>query len=176
MRYSDGPGVECEVFVAAAPRVVWELVSDIGLPARMSPELQRVEWLDGAAGPAVGARFAGYNTHPKAGDWRSVSQIAELDEERAFAWAVIDPEGRFGDAVDDAGQALATWRFTLEPEGSGTRLRHSVRVGPGASGLSAIIAQMPEKEEQLIAARLAELRAGIEATLNGVKSLAETGR
>ncbi|MFF4403064.1 SRPBCC family protein [Streptomyces sp. NPDC001404] len=176
MRYSDGPVLECEVFVAAAPHVVWELVTDIGLPAGLSPELQRVEWLDGAEGPALGARFAGYNSHPKIGDWRTVSQIAELDEERAFAWAVIDVEGRFGDAATGPEQALATWRFTLEPEGSGTRLRHSVRIGPGTSGLSAIIAQMPEKEEQLIAARLTELRAGIEATLNGVKSLAETGR
>ncbi|MCC2274217.1 SRPBCC family protein [Streptomyces sp. ET3-23] len=176
MRYADGPRAECEVLVAAAPCVVWELVSDIGLPARTSPELQRVEWLDGASGPVVGARFAGFNNHPKIGDWRTVSQVVECDEERAFAWAVIDVDGRFGHAVDDPAQALATWRFTLEPEGNGTRLRHSVRVGPGSSGLSSIIARMPEKEEQLIAARLAELRTGIEATLNGVKSLAETGR
>ncbi|MDX3128387.1 hypothetical protein PV367_00855 [Streptomyces europaeiscabiei] len=39
-------------------------MTDIALPARLSPELQRVEWLDGAEAPMVGARFAGVQPPP----------------------------------------------------------------------------------------------------------------
>ncbi len=61
-RYADKPTVQVRIWVGAPPARVWELVSDIGLMPAMSSELQSVEWLDGADGPAVGARFA---AHPK---------------------------------------------------------------------------------------------------------------
>lgn len=48
MRYAEGPSVSCDVHVEAAPSRVWHLVTDIALPARLSPEVQRAEWLDGA--------------------------------------------------------------------------------------------------------------------------------
>ncbi|WP_030268006.1 SRPBCC family protein [Streptomyces sp. NRRL B-24484] len=173
MRYADGPVARGEVEVGAAPARVWELVTDIGLPARLSPELHRVGWLGGAGEPALGARFEGFNRHPVAGDWRTVSQIVEFDAERVFGWAVLDADGRYGEAADDPADRMATWRFELAPEGDGTRLRHSVRIGPGRSGISPWIDRMPEREEQLVAGRLDELRTGIEATLAGVKALAE---
>ncbi|GAA0482494.1 SRPBCC family protein [Streptomyces olivaceiscleroticus] len=173
MRYADGPKAECEIRIAAAVPRVWGLVSDIGLPARLSPELQRVEWLDGATAPAVGARFAGHNRHPKIGEWRTVSQLVTVAAGHEFGWAVLDTAGRFGAPVTDPAQALATWRFTLTPAFGGVLLRHSVRVGPGASGLSTVIARMPDREEHLIEARLAELRTGMTATLEGIKALAE---
>lgn len=59
MRYADGPQVECDVHVAADPARVWELVTDIELPTRFSPELRSVRWLDGATGPVPGARSRG---------------------------------------------------------------------------------------------------------------------
>ncbi|MBZ4020343.1 SRPBCC family protein [Streptomyces purpurogeneiscleroticus] len=173
MRYADGPAAECEIRIAAAAPRVWELVSDIGLPARLSPELHRVEWLGGATAPAPGARFAGHNRHPKIGEWRTVSQIMTVTAEREFGWAVLDTGGRFGAPVEDPAQPLATWCFVLEPAPGHVLVRHSVRIGPGASGLSVVIARMPDREEQLIEARLAELRAGMEATLKGIKALAE---
>jgi hypothetical protein len=39
---------------------VWELVSDVRNTGRFSPETFDAEWLDGATGPAVGARFRGH--------------------------------------------------------------------------------------------------------------------
>ncbi|MER6628817.1 SRPBCC family protein [Streptomyces sp. NPDC000987] len=173
MAYADMPGTQCEIFVAAAPPRVWEIVTDIEAPARWSPELQRAEWLDGAAAPALGARFAGYNRHPLVGDWRTVSQITELAPERAFAWCVLDADGRFGTATPDPAEPMATWRFALTPEAGGTLLRQTVRIGPGRSGLSAAIDRMPEKEDRLVAHRLGELRDGMHATLNGIKADAE---
>ena len=52
VKYADGPTASVEVAIAAAPEVVWPLISDIGLPARFSPELQGAEWIDD--GPALG--------------------------------------------------------------------------------------------------------------------------
>ncbi|MEU5052845.1 SRPBCC family protein [Streptomyces sp. NPDC021096] len=173
MRYADGLSVDDEVHIAAAPGEVWKLVTDIGLPARLSPELQRTEWLEGATGPELGASFAGYNRHPAAGEWRTVSHVVGLDPERRFAWAVTDPENRYGGGPADPAHPLATWAFELRPEEGGTVLRHSARLGPAPSGLSAVIDRMPEREEELLTMRLGELRTGIRATLEGVKRLAE---
>ncbi|MET8569490.1 SRPBCC family protein [Streptomyces sp. NPDC004783] len=173
MRYADAPATRCEVFVAAAAALVWEIVTDIEAPAHFSPELRRTEWLDGAVAPAPGARFAGHNQHPVLGTWRTVSQITELDPERAFAWCVLDADGRFGTAAPDPAEPMATWRFALAPQAGGTLLRQTVRIGPGRSGLSAAIDRMPEKEEHLVAHRLRELREGMHATLNGIKAAAE---
>ncbi|MFB7916713.1 SRPBCC family protein [Streptomyces sp. NPDC056061] len=174
MRYTDGPRVEVVVHVEAPVSRVWELVADIGLPARLSPELQRVAWLDGADRPVVGARFEGFNHHRLLGEWRTVSHVMEADEQRAFAWAVTDPDGRFGEATLDPARCAAFWRYELAAEPTGTRLRQTVRMGPGRSGVTEVIAQRPEQEEEIIEFRVAELRAGMESTLNGIKALAET--
>ncbi|GGQ55225.1 SRPBCC family protein [Couchioplanes azureus] len=176
MRYADGPAVECDVHIKAAPAQVWELVTDIGLPARFSPELRRVRWLDGAERPALHARFEGHNHNALLGDWRTVSYVVELAAPRAFAWAVVDPDGRFGGGPADPQTPLATWRFDLAAEAGGTRLRHGARIGPARSGLSLAIDRMPEQEEAVVQYRLGDLRCGIEETLRGIKDLAESPR
>ena len=48
------------VNVQAPPEPVWDLVSDVTKIGRYSPETFEAEWLDGAHGPAVGARFRGH--------------------------------------------------------------------------------------------------------------------
>ena len=62
-------------------------------------------------------------------------------------------------AVGNPTNPAATWRFDLTPDGSGTRVRQHVQLGPGPSGLTARIAELPDREEDIIAARTAELRA-----------------
>ncbi|MER5907567.1 SRPBCC family protein [Streptomyces mirabilis] len=74
MRYAEGPGVCCDVYIEADPSRVWGLVTDIGLPARLSPELQRVEWLDGAEGPCGGGVFRG--VQPPSDGRRVVDRLA----------------------------------------------------------------------------------------------------
>ncbi|MER7584802.1 SRPBCC family protein [Kitasatospora sp. NPDC097691] len=187
MRYADGPGTVCEIFVQAPVERVWELVTDIELPTRLSPELQRVAWLDGADGPALGARFEGHNRREGLPDWRTVSEVTEVTvvtepagsadptRPRAFAWAVMDADGRYGEPVSETAGALARWRFDLTPEDGGTRLRQSVVIGPGRSAMSPIIDAKPEIEEKVIDLRLGELHRAMTATLEGVKSLAEQG-
>ncbi|MFC4147937.1 SRPBCC family protein [Micromonospora mangrovi] len=172
MRFADRPTVECDVFIEADVTRVWELATDIHLPARFSPELRRVRWLDDP-GLVPGARFEGHNHNSVLGDWRTVSYVVELDAPRTFAWAVVDPDGRFGDAAPDPRTPVATWRFDLTPQAGGTRLAHGARIGPARSGLTLVIDRRPHHEEALVQLRLADLRTAIEGTLRGIKELAE---
>jgi hypothetical protein len=163
LRLSDCPTAEVHVVIAAAPRAVWPLVSDIQLPARFSTEFQGGEWQDGATGPALGARFKGRNFHAARGEWESESTICEYQPERQLGWSVGDP-----------GLPAARWRFTLQPEGGGTRLVQWVQLGPGPSGISSLIEAMPDKESRILRRRLAEHQANMEATVAGIKALAES--
>jgi uncharacterized protein YndB with AHSA1/START domain len=162
MRFADGPTVDVEIYVDAPPEKVWELVSDINLPARFSSEFQGAEWMDATA-PALGARFRGRNSLEGVGEWETTSVIVACEPGRSFAWAVGDPDN-----------ASATWRFELEPEGDGTRVKQSASLGPGASGLTAVIAQIPDKEERIIERRQKQHRENMTATLEGIKALAES--
>ncbi|MGH9246546.1 MAG: SRPBCC family protein [Acidimicrobiales bacterium] len=162
MRYADGPTVEVELYVDAPPARVWPLVSDINLPAQFSAEFQGATWLDEATEPVAGARFRGRNRDPAIGEWETTSTIVACDRELRFAWAVENPD-----------HPSASWRFELEPDGTGTRLRQWAELGPGPSGLTAAIAARPDKEERIIARRVDAHRANMLATLEGIKALAE---
>jgi hypothetical protein len=177
VRYVDGPETECDVHVAADPARVWELISDISVPPRFSPELLRTRWVDGHDGPRVGARFEGWNHHPALGEWRTVAHVRWLEEPRLFGWVVVDEDNRFGGGPPDPDRPSATWRFRVaELAGGGCQLSQSVRIGPARSGLSVVIESAPEHEEMIVQRRLAAMREGITATLLGIKSEAERVR
>ncbi|MFN0089741.1 MAG: nitroreductase family protein [Acidimicrobiales bacterium] len=160
---ADGPGVTGELDIEAPPAAVWPLVTDIDLPARFSTEFQGAVWVEGCAGPAVGARFLGTNQHPARGEWQTTSFVVECREPEVFAWHVSDPE-----------RPGAQWRFELEAlHGGRTRLRQHVTLGPGPSGITEAIAALPDKEARIVARRLAEHRANIGRTLAGIKAMAE---
>lgn len=155
MKYADGPTTDVEVLVDAPPAVVWALVTDISTPTQFSEELQEVRWLDGD-------RFTGRNQHPAIGEWETTCTVVAREPEREFGWVVGEPE-----------HPAAAWRFTLEPSGEGTLLRQWVRLGPARSGLSMAIDARPDKEEKIVAYRLAEHRANMQRTVEGIKRLAE---
>ena len=168
LRIADCPTTEAELVIDAPLAAVWPLVCDIQTPAEFSSEFQGGEWLDGADGPALGARFRGRNHHEARGSWETESTICEFAPERVFAWAVGDPA-----------RPAAIWRFSLEPAGpagSGTRLKQWMQMGPGESGITAVIAQMPDKEHRILRRRLAEHQANMQATLAGIKTRAEAAR
>ena len=48
------------VHMVASPERVWGLVSDVTRIGRYSPETFEAQWIDGATGPAVGAKFRGH--------------------------------------------------------------------------------------------------------------------
>ena len=49
------------VHVEAPVDRVWALVSDVTLMGEWSPEVYEAQWVDGATGPVVGARFKARN-------------------------------------------------------------------------------------------------------------------
>ena len=57
--------------------------------------------------------------------------------------------------------------------GDGTVLSFSAEMGPGPSGLTPMIVKMPDKEEQIVAIRLADWTANMQRTVEGIKALAE---
>ena len=163
--YADGPVAAAEVYIEAPPARVWGMVSDIFLMAELSSELQEVAWLDGdpeTTRPAAGRRFTGRSAHPAMGEWETVSTVIECDEPRRFAWAVGDP-----------GCPSATWRFTLKPEGEGTRLEQWYQMGPARSGLSIAIDAMPDKEAKIVFVRLREHETAMRHNLEVIKQKAE---
>ena len=82
LRYSESPSTEVSRTIPASPEVLWELLSDINLPARFSTEFKGAEWLDGASAPAVGARFRGTNEHPHIGNWTSESTLTVFEPQQ----------------------------------------------------------------------------------------------
>jgi len=163
LRYRDSPTTEAELLIEAPPEDVWTLVSDIRLPARFSSEFQGADWLDGVTAPRLGARFVGRNSHPAIGGWETTCVITAFEPGRLFGYAVGDPEN-----------PSSQWRFTLEPQASGTRLTQWMCMGPARSGINIAIDAMPEKEARILRRRLDEHRSNMEATLQGIKEIAES--
>ena len=90
--------------------------------------------------------------------------VDAYEENRAFGWRTSDPEA-----------PGARWRFDLEHLQSGidTRLRFSVTIGPGFSGVSAAIARTPDLEARILRRRVREFRENMQSTVEGIKQLAE---
>jgi hypothetical protein len=163
MRHADQPTAQEAIHVGAPPGRIWPLVSDIRFSVGASEELQSVEWITGEGDePRVGRCFVGTNRNRYYGEWQTTSTVIECDEPRAFAWAVGD--------VDEPN---TTWRYTLQPDDTGTFVTQWMRIGIGDSGLTTSIARIPDKEERIVEGRLHEFRAAMRVNLELIKKLAE---
>lgn len=166
MKYAERPTVTVSTEVAATAGTVWALVSDIELSSRFSTEVSGAEWLDGAVGPALDARFVGHSAHDAIGEWTTTCVVTGFEPQRLFEWSVI---GRDDDVS-------SVWRYTIDDRGDDTvELEHWFQMGPGRGGLNFAIEEMPDKEERIVARRLDEHRANMERVLAGVKQVAEAG-
>jgi nitroreductase len=159
---ADGPGTVVEVDIDAPPSAVWKYVSDIGFPARFSEEFLGARWADDVEGPAIGAEFIGRNTHPAIGEWEVSCFVDGYEVDREFGWVTSDR--------DDPG---ARWRFELSSIAGATRLRFSVIVGPGWSGITMAIAAMPDKEPKILANRIREHRENMQRVIDGIAAAVE---
>ena len=157
---ADGPGVTVEVDVKAPPDEVWPYIADINLPARFSDEFQGAEWISDE--PGVGATFLGRNRRGDMPDWEVTCHVVGYEENRVFAWNSVD-----------AGDPAAQWRFELIPLAGSTRLRFEMVLGPGPSGLTMIIGQMPDMEAKIIANRQKEQAANMRRCVEGIRDLVE---
>ncbi|HUA94543.1 MAG TPA: SRPBCC family protein [Acidimicrobiales bacterium] len=108
------------VHMDASPDRIWDLVSDVTKIGRYSPETFEAEWLDGATGPAVGARFRG---HVKRNGWGptywTTCSVTQCEPGRIFAFGVGSPD-----------KPLNIWSYRLEPAGGGTDVTESFELSP----------------------------------------------
>jgi uncharacterized protein YndB with AHSA1/START domain len=164
MRMADLPCVEVSLTMAAPPERVWALVSDATRVGEWGGECVAAEWVEGAEGPAVGARFLGHQVR-EGRKWQTTSVVIDSQPGVSFAWAVEDPAN-----------PSATWGYQLACDGSGgTIVYYRATMGPGPSGLTAVIAERPDLEESIIADRLREHRRNMTVTLEAIKRVAEQG-
>jgi hypothetical protein len=104
--------------MAAPPERVWELVSDVTRIGEFSPETFEAEWLDGATGPEVGARFRGHvKRNGKGPIYWTACTVTACEPGREFAFGVGSP-----------GKPMNTWRYELRPAGSGTEVTESFQL------------------------------------------------
>lgn len=147
---------EAKVHIEATPETVYAMVADITRMGEWSPENLGGEWLDGATGPATGARFKGKNKR-KAG-WTTKCTITAADPGREFAF--------------DVGKGETKWRYRFEPSGGGTDVVESFEIvkEPGVIGrfLTKLGTGLPWSERE------ADMQRGMEQTLASLKAAAES--
>jgi len=152
---------EVSAYVAAPPAVVYAVVADVTRTPELSPEVTACRWLDGATGPAPGARFEATNRAGSRGrSWRNRPVVIAAEPGREFAFSRTEP---FAGTV--------VWRYRLAPEGSGTRVTESYEVTRPVTRVGWLVIEKvfgcPD--------RRGELRAGMAETLRRLKTLAEEG-
>ncbi len=160
IRLQDQPGTWVRVDVAAPVGRVWEIVTDIELPARFSDEFLGATWI--SEGPELGASFLGRSRHPSIGEWEVESFVDVYEEGRSFGWATVD-----------RANPGSRWRYYLSPNGDLVQLRYSMSIGPGPSGISLAIEAMPELESRILRRRILEHHGNMTRTVEGIKSMAE---
>ena len=108
------------VHMRATPDQVWDLVSDVTRIGSYSPETFEAEWLEGATGPAVGAKFRG---HVKR-NGRGPTYWTECVVTECV------PGATFGFDVLAGGKAVNHWAYAVEPSGDGSDVTESFRLSP----------------------------------------------
>ncbi|GAA3533792.1 SRPBCC family protein [Amycolatopsis ultiminotia] len=101
------PAATGRIAVSAPPATVYTLVSDPGRLADVAAEYSRHRWLDGATGPAVGARFRGTN-HRRGRRWTTTVTITAAEEARRYAFD-----------VDFGPVPISRWEYLIEPTAEG---------------------------------------------------------
>ncbi len=106
-----------ERYIQASAEDLYDVVADVTRTPELSPEVVSCEWLDGATGPAVGARFRAKNRAGRGPDWHNTPVVTVADRGREFAFSRTEK-----------GAGTIVWRYVFTPEGSGTRVTESYEV------------------------------------------------
>lgn len=153
------PHDSVSINIAAPPKRVYELVSDITRMGEWSPECRSCSWTGGATGPAVGAKFRARNKGRRGPSWFNKPVVTAAEEGREFAF------NRSGFAIGSY-----TWRYVFEPTATGTRLTESYDAErPVPKAMSKFTEIWTGSND-----RDAELREGMKTTLERIKAAAES--
>jgi hypothetical protein len=107
------------IVIDATPEHIYDLVAELPRMGEWSPECQRVEWVDGTTGPAVGATFVGHNRGGPRGlmKWSRRGRVL-----------VADPGLEFAFVTEEGGRESTQWRYLFEAVDGGTRVTESYDV------------------------------------------------
>ena len=147
--------VEVVEEIAAPPLAVYGLVSDVTRMGEWSPETRSCRWLDGASGPAVGARFHGTNRDR----WRRWSTTCTV--------VAAEPGKRFSFDVDYGRVPVSHWSYDFEDTGAGCKVIETWtdRRPDWMARLSKVVMGVSD--------RAGHNRAGMQATLAALRQKAE---
>jgi uncharacterized protein YndB with AHSA1/START domain len=162
---------EATTFIDAPPERVWRLISDVTRMGQWSPVTYRCEWVEGSTGPAVGARFKGYNKMAPF-RWWTLCEITACEPGRVFEFRTID--GNF--AIGIRGKEMTRWRYAFDPEGIGTRVTETYSVAlvpPILRYPEAVMRKIPGGG-RLVDRRRKQTYAGMDETLRRLKEAAES--
>ena len=146
--------VEVTKIIAATPEQLYALVSDLPRMGEWSPENHGGKWIQGATGPAVGAKFKGKNSH----GWRRWSTLATV--------VLADPGREFAFDVKAAGLKVAQWGYRLSAVDEGTAVTEywTDHRSPLIAKLTGAVAGVSDRN--------AHNRAGMEHTLERLAAAA----
>jgi len=155
------PADEASLLIEAPPERIYAIVTDVAGMGRLSPECTGGKWLDGATGPAVGARFKGTNKRGRA-RWSTTNTVVAAEPGAEFAF--------------ETKQSGARWRYRLTPDGTGTG------TGTTVTETREMFAKRPKVAVAFTKLVLGgeeghndELRQGMTESLRRLKALAESG-
>jgi len=143
---------EQTIEIHAGPRRVYELVSDLTRMGEFSPECYRVEWLNGASGPAAGVRFVGHN------------RAGPLKWSRLGTVITAEPGAEFSFVTEERGRQGTIWRYRLTPSADGTIATESFEL---------VWVPWWMHVAHVITRRRRQLRRGMRYTLEHLKGAAE---
>lgn len=114
--------------MAAPADRIWDLIANVENIGTFSPETFEAEWLDGATGPALGARFRGHVRRNEIGPvYWTTCRVTACEPAREFGFEVL-----LGD------RAVNNWHYHLIPADAGTEVTESFHVN--ASPLMSVYA------------------------------------
>ena len=103
------------VTMTASAEQIWEVITDVPHIGRYSPEVFEAEWLDGATGPALGARFRGHVRRNEIGPvYWTTCRVTACEPGREFGFEVL---------VGD--RAVNNWHYRLTPSQGSTDVTES---------------------------------------------------
>ncbi len=137
---------------------LYDIISDVTRTPELAPEIISCVWLDGATGPAVGARFKARNHAGRGPKWSNKPVVVAAERGRDFAFERTEP---FSGTV--------RWVYRFEPDGTGTRVTESYEVTHALS----IVGWFVIGTLYGLKHRRSDLRKNMTATLEWLAELAE---
>jgi hypothetical protein len=151
-------GGQASVTVHAPPDALWALVTDVTRTGEWSPEATGGVWLDGATGPAVGARFRGSNRRGRT-KWATTCEVTVAEPGREFTFVTGRP-----------GKPETLWRYVFEPAGvGGTLVTESFELVKPLGAVSNFVTRVTTGVKD----RRADLEENVRVSLGRLKAIAE---